>query len=62
MAEPPFDDGAVKLTDACAFPAVAMPMVGTPGTTAFTVRPAFAAATPVTLDGPEALGVPEGIA
>ena len=34
IALPPFDAGAVKLTEACAFPAVAVPMVGAPGTVA----------------------------
>ena len=34
MALPPFDAGAVKLTDACPFPAVAVPMAGAPGTVA----------------------------
>ena len=34
MALPPFDAGAVKLTLACAFPAVAETLVGTPGTVA----------------------------
>ena len=32
IAEPPLDAGAVKVTLACAFPAVAAPMVGAPGT------------------------------
>jgi len=30
--EPPFDAGAVNVTAACALPAVAMPIVGAPGT------------------------------
>ena len=30
---PPLDAGAVKLTVACIFPAVAVPIVGAPGTT-----------------------------
>ena len=34
IAAPPFDAGAVKLTDACVLPAVAVPMVGAPGTVA----------------------------
>jgi hypothetical protein len=34
IAEPPFDAGAVNATDACAFPGVAVPIVGTPGTVA----------------------------
>src|SRR5579862_139975 len=37
MAAPPFDVGAVKLTDASASPAVAAPMVGAPGTVALIV-------------------------
>jgi hypothetical protein len=32
MAEPPLEAGAVKDTDACAFPAVAETPVGEPGT------------------------------
>ena len=32
IAEPPFDAGAVNVTDACALPAVAAPMVGASGT------------------------------
>ena len=31
MALPPFEVGAVKLTVACAFPAVAVTLVGEPG-------------------------------
>ena len=31
---PPFEAGAVKLTVACALPAVAVPIVGAPGTVA----------------------------
>jgi hypothetical protein len=34
MAEPPFDPGAVKVTEAWALPAVAVPMVGAPGAVA----------------------------
>ena len=34
MALPPFDAGAVKLTLACALPAVAETLVGAPGTVA----------------------------
>ena len=34
MALPPFDAGAVKLTLACPFPAVAVPMAGVLGTVA----------------------------
>jgi hypothetical protein len=34
MAEPPLEAGAVKVTVACALPAVAVPMVGAPGTVA----------------------------
>lgn len=34
IAEPPFDPGAVKDTDTCAFPAVPMTVVGAPGTVA----------------------------
>ena len=33
MAAPPLFVGAVKLTVACAMPAVAVPMVGAPGVT-----------------------------
>ena len=32
IGEPPFDAGAVKVTVAWALPAVAVPMVGAPGT------------------------------
>ena len=32
IALPPLLAGAVKVTDACALPAVAVPMVGAPGT------------------------------
>jgi hypothetical protein len=32
MGEPPLDAGAVNVTVACAFPAVATPIVGAPGT------------------------------
>ena len=35
--EPPFEAGAVKETVACALPAVAVPIVGAPGATAFAV-------------------------
>jgi hypothetical protein len=38
IAAPPFDDGTENATDACAFPAVAEPIVGAPGTTALTVK------------------------
>jgi len=38
MAEPPVLAGAVNATVACVFPAVAVPIVGTLGTTAFTVN------------------------
>jgi hypothetical protein len=38
MLVPPVDDGGVKLTDTCVSPAVAVPMVGAPGTTAATVK------------------------
>ena len=38
MAEPPLLAGAVKVTLACALPAVAVPMVGAPGTTAETLK------------------------
>ena len=38
MEAPPFDAGAENVTLACVFPAVAVPMVGAPGTTAFTVN------------------------
>jgi len=34
IAEPPFDAGAVKATLAAALPAVAVPIVGAPGTVA----------------------------
>ena len=34
MLVPPVDDGGVKLTDTCVSPAVAVPMVGAPGTIA----------------------------
>lgn len=32
IAEPPLEAGAVKVTDALAFAAVAVPIVGAPGT------------------------------
>jgi hypothetical protein len=32
IADPPFEAGAVKATDTLALPAVAVPMVGAPGT------------------------------
>ena len=38
IVAPPVNAGGVKLTDACASPAVAVPMVGAPGTTAATVN------------------------
>jgi hypothetical protein len=38
IAAPPEDAGGVKLTVACAFPAVAVTPVGAPGTTALTVK------------------------
>jgi hypothetical protein len=38
IAEPPLELGAVKLTLACVLPAAAVPMVGAPGATAFTVK------------------------
>ena len=48
IGEPPFEAGGVKVTVACALPAVAMPIVGGPGTAAG-----------VTLfEGPEAGPVP----
>ena len=34
MAAPPLEDGAVKVTVACALPLVAVPMVGAAGTVA----------------------------
>ena len=34
MGLPPFEAGGVKLTVACALPAVAVPIVGAPGTVA----------------------------
>ena len=34
IADPPLLSGAVKVTDALAFPRVAVPIVGAPGTTA----------------------------
>ena len=37
-AEPPEDDGAVNVTDACALPALAAPTVGAPGATAATAN------------------------
>ena len=38
MGAPPVEAGAVKVTVAWVSPAVAVPMVGAPGTTAFTVK------------------------
>ena len=32
IESPPLDEGAVKLTVACPFPAIAVPIVGGPGT------------------------------
>jgi hypothetical protein len=34
IADPPFDAGAVNVTEACPFPPVAVPTVGVPGTVA----------------------------
>ncbi len=38
MAEPPLEAGTVNATVAWALPALAVPIVGAPGTTAFTVK------------------------
>ncbi len=38
MVLPPFETGGVNVTDADPFPAVAVPMVGAPGTVAATVK------------------------
>ncbi|MNF13972.1 hypothetical protein D3C80_2159970 [compost metagenome] len=38
IAAPPADAGAVNATVASALPPVAVPMVGAPGTTAFTAK------------------------
>src|SRR3569623_532964 len=38
MALPPFEAGAEKLTEACALPAVAVPIAGAPGTTPLTLN------------------------
>jgi uncharacterized membrane protein YqaE (UPF0057 family) len=38
MLAPPLLAGAVKVMVACVLPAVAVPMVGAPGTTALTVN------------------------
>jgi hypothetical protein len=38
MADPPFELGAVNVTEACVLPGVAVPIVGAPGTTAATVK------------------------
>jgi hypothetical protein len=38
IVAPPFDAGAANVTDACASPAVAVPIVGAPGATALTVK------------------------
>lgn len=43
---PPLLAGAVNVTDACALPAVAVPMVGAPGTTALTLIETVAVAEP----------------
>jgi hypothetical protein len=47
IAEPPFDAGAVKVTLACALPAVAVPMVAAPGTVAGVTEFEAAEAAPV---------------
>ena len=50
IAEPPLLAGALKLTEACASPAVAVPMVGAPGAVAMAtvcVVPAVKAARPL---------------
>jgi hypothetical protein len=44
MSEPPSQDGAVKVTVACALPPEAVPMVGAPGATAATGVMLFEAA------------------
>ena len=38
IAEPPFETGAVNVTVACPLPAVAVPIVGAPGTVAGTTE------------------------
>ena len=38
IADPPADAGAVNVTVASSLPAIAVPMVGAPGATAFTVK------------------------
>ena len=38
IVAPPFEAGAVNVMLACALPATAAPIVGAPGTTAFTVK------------------------
>ena len=45
----PLDAGAVKLTAACAFPAIAVPIVGAPGTVAGVTILEAAEAAPVPL-------------
>ena len=55
MGLPPFDEGGVKLTVACALPAVAVPIVGAPGTVA------VLAAGVTWLEGPDCGPVPTAL-
>jgi len=68
IGEPPLDVGAVKLTVACALPAVAVPMVGAPGAVGrdtvtlkvvLAVLPALSIATHVTGVVPKGNVVPD---
>jgi hypothetical protein len=47
IADPPFDAGGVKVTDACPLPPVAIPTVGVPGTVAAVTEFDGVDATPV---------------
>ena len=65
IAEPPFSAGGVKEMDACVLPAVAVPIVGAPGTVPAMVIEKFCAAVPaefvavkVPVNVPAVVGVP----
>jgi hypothetical protein len=65
IAEPPLELGAVNAIEACAFPAVAVPIVGAPGAVAAITIEKLCVAVPATfvavmtpLNVPAALGVP----
>ena len=66
MALLPLDAGVLKLTLACVLPAVAVPMIGAPGTVPVTLSvkallplpPEGSVAVTAKVDGPLPLGVP----